>query len=194
MFSTGESMATKTLLTVEEFARLFERRDCFYELVDGELVTVSPGMFLHNRVRDRLLIVLTAFVEAHQLGIVVSEQPFHLFGNTVRYPDVAFVRSGRKLPPDKFPEGAPDLAVEIISPSNTSREMDRRISDFFAAGSTRVWVVYPEDREVYVHGMAGVVCRRGDETLEDPELLPGFSVKVSTLFGTVAETSPKGAD
>ena len=90
-------MATKTLLTVEEFAQIFERRDCFYELVEGELITVSPGMFLHNRVRDRLLIVLSAFVEAHRLGIVVSEQPFHLFGNTVRYPDVAFVRSGRML-------------------------------------------------------------------------------------------------
>ncbi|MGO8816465.1 MAG: Uma2 family endonuclease [Terriglobia bacterium] len=176
-------MATKTLLTVEEFARLFERRDCFYELVEGELVTVSPGMFLHNRVRDRLLIVLTAFVEAHRLGIVVSEQPFRLFGNTVRYPDVAFVRSGRMLPPHKFPEGAPDLAVEIISPSNTSREMDRRISDFFAAGSTRVWLVYPEDGEVYVHGLTGVVRRSGDEALEDSELLPGFSVKVSNLFG-----------
>jgi Uma2 family endonuclease len=175
-------MATKTLLTVEEFARIFERRDCFYELVEGELVTVSPGMFLHNRVRDRLLIVLAAFLEAHPLGIVVSEQPFHLFGNTVRYPDIAFVRSGRMLPPNKFPEGAPDLAVEIISPSNTSREMDRRISDFFAAGATRVWVVYPEDREVYVHGLTGMVRRSGDESLEDPELLPGFSVKVSSLF------------
>ena len=60
--------------------------------------------------------------------------------------------------------------------------MDRRISDFFAAGSTRVWLVYPEHREVYVHGLAGVVRRSGDETLEDPELLPGFSVKVSSLF------------
>ena len=175
-------MATKTLLTVEEFARIFERRDRFYELVEGELITVSPGMFLHNRVRDHLLIVLTAFVQAHRLGIVVSEQPFHLFGNTVRYPDVAFVRSGRMLPAHKFPEGAPDLAVEIISPSNTPREMDRRISDFFAAGSTRVWVVYPEDREVYVHGLTGVVRRSGDEALEDSELLPGFSVKVASLF------------
>jgi Uma2 family endonuclease len=101
----------------------------------------------------------------------------------VRFPDVAFVRSGRTLPPDKLPEGAPDLAIEVISPTNTPREIDQRVSDFFAAGSTRVWRVYPEHREVYVHGLAGVVCRRGDDTLDDPELLPGFSVKVSTLFG-----------
>jgi Uma2 family endonuclease len=176
-------MATKTLLTVEEFARLFEQRDCFYELVEGERVTVSPGMSLYNRVRDRLLIVLTAFVEAHRLGTVVSEQAFHLFGNTVRVPDVALVHSGRILPPDKLPEGAPDLAIEAISPTNTPREMHRRISDFFAAGSTRVWVVYPEVREVYVHGLTGVVRRSGDEALEDSDLLPGFSVKVSSQFG-----------
>jgi Uma2 family endonuclease len=178
-------MATKTLLTVEEFARIFEQRDCFYELVEGELITVSPGMFLHNYVRDRLLRLLAAFVEDHRLGMVVSEQPFHLFGTTVRYPDVAFVRSGRVLPPHKFPEGAPDLAVEIISPSNTPSYMDRRISDFFAAGSARVWVVYPEEREVYVHGMNGMVRHGGDDLLEDPELLPGFSVKASSLFETV---------
>ncbi|MGD0222865.1 MAG: Uma2 family endonuclease [Terriglobia bacterium] len=176
-------MATKTLLTVDEFLRLPEPLDCFYELVEGELITVSPEMFLHNEVRDNLLILLKTFAEAHRLGTVVSGQLFHLFGNTVRFPDVAFVRSGRTLPPDKLPEGAPDLAIEVISPTNTLREMNQRISDFFAAGSTRAWVVYPEYREVYVHGLAGVVCRRGDDTLDDPELLPGFSVKVSSLFG-----------
>ena len=187
-------MATKTLLTVEEFLRLPEPLDCSYELVEGELITVSPGMFRHNKVRDNLLVLLKTFVEARQLGTVVSEQSFHLLGNTVRVPDVAFVRSGITLPPDKLPEGGPDLAIEVISPTNTPREMDQRVSDFFAAGATRVWLVYPEHREVYAHGLAGVIRRRGDETLEDPELLPGFSVKVSTLFGTVAETSPKGAD
>lgn len=175
-------MATKTLLTVEEFLRLPEPLDCFYELVEGELIAVSPEMFLHNEVRDNLLILLKTFAEAHRLGTVVSGQLFHLFGNTVRFPDVAFVRSGKTLPPDKLPEGAPDLTIEVISPTNTPREMDQTVSDFFAAGSTRVWLVYPEHQEVYVHGLSGVVRRRGDDTLEDSELLPGFSVKVSSLF------------
>ena len=179
-------MATKTLLTVEEFAQQFGKFDMFQELVEGELVTMSPAMFLHNYVRDTLLVLLKTFVDAHQLGIVVSEQPFHLFGSTVRCPDVAFVRKGRMIPPDRFPEGAPDLAIEVISPSNTLHEMERRVSDFFAAGTTRVWVVYPEEREVYVHGLAGVVRHREDEMLEDPELLPGFSVKVSSLFEQAA--------
>ncbi len=175
-------MATKTFTTVEEFMPLLESRDLWYELVEGEVVTVSPGMFRHNQVRDAVFFALTVFLKDHKLGTIVAEQPFHLFGNTVRIPDIAFVRSGRDLPPEKLPEGAPDLAVEVVSPSNTPRELDARISDYFAAGCQRVWLVYPEHGEVYVHGLAGVTRRRGEEILEDSELLPGFSVKVSSLF------------
>ena len=178
-------MATKTLLTVEEFLRLPDsvgNRDVRYELVEGELVTVSPGMLPHNLIRDAILTVLRAFVMSRRLGTAVSEQAFHLFANTVRVPDVAFICTGRPLASDAPIEGAPDLAVEVMSPTNTPREIDQRISDYFAAGCRRVWVVYPEDREVYVHGLAGVTRRRGDDLLEDAELLPGFSVKVSELF------------
>jgi Uma2 family endonuclease len=86
------------------------------------------------------------------------------------------------MPPDTLPGGAPDLVVEVISPSNTPHEINQRVSDYFAAGCMRVWLVYPEHREVYIHGLTGVSRRRGDEVLEDAELLPGFSVKVSSLF------------
>ena len=178
-------MATKTLLTVEDFVRLPESiggQDVRYELVEGELITVSPGMLPHNLVRDTILMVLKAFVVPRKLGTVVSEQPFQLSERTVRVPDVAFVRSGRALETDRPIEGAPDLAVEVVSASNRPREIDQRISDYFAAGCQRVWVLYYEDREVYIHGLAGVTRRRGDDLLEDAELLAGFSVKVSTLF------------
>jgi len=153
-----------------------------YELAEGELISLSPTMPEHHDVRDTLLVALRNFLAGRGLGRVWSEQAFHLFGDTVRIPDIAFVRAGRSIEPRQLPEGAPDLAVEVISPSNTPREIDRRISDYFAAGCRRVWLVYPEHREVYVHGLAGVVCRRGDELLEDPELIPGFSVKASSLF------------
>jgi Uma2 family endonuclease len=175
-------MATKTLLTIEQFIPLFESKDTFCELVEGEVVHVSPGVFLHNRVRDRILRILADFVERHSLGTVVSEQPFHLFGNTVRFPDIAFVQAGRELPLRGFPKGAPDLAIEVISPSNTPREMDRRVSDYFAAGCKRVWLVYPEDREVYIHGLSGITRRIAGDLLEERELLPGFSAEVSKLF------------
>jgi Uma2 family endonuclease len=175
-------MATKTLLTVEDFMPVFESMDGWCELVDGEVVEVSPGVFLHNHVRDTLLVILRTFVDLHKLGTVVAEQPFHLFGNTVRFPDVAFVRSGRELPLRGFPDGAPDLAIEVISPTNTLRQMEWKVSDYFAAGCKRVWVVYPEEREVYIHGLSGVTRRSEADSLEDSELLPGFSVKISALF------------
>ncbi len=148
-------MATKALVTVEDFKPVFESREGWCELVEGEAVPESPGMFEHNRVRDKLLHLLMTFLDTHTLGTAVSKQPFHLFGNTVRFPDIAFVSLGRQLPPREFPEGAPDLAVEVISPSNTMREMDQKISHYFTAGCKRVWVVYPEEREVYIHGLSG---------------------------------------
>lgn len=175
-------MATKTLLTVEEFLRLPQSKDEWYELVEGELVVMSPGMLPHNRVRDRALVVLMGLVEGRKLGIVVAEQCFHLFGNTVRIPDLAVILGERDLPTDRPIEGAPDLVVEVVSPSNTPREIHRRISDYFAAGCKRVWVFYPEEKEIYIHEPGGVTRRRADELLEEPELLPGFSVKVSSLF------------
>jgi Uma2 family endonuclease len=175
-------MATETLLTVEEFLRLQHPKDVWYELVEGELVVLSPGMLPHNRVRDRALVVFMGWVEGHKLGIVVAEQCFHLFGNTVRIPDLAIILGERDLPIDRPIEGAPDLVVEVVSPSNTPREIHQRISDYFAAGSKRVWVFYPGEREIYIHGPGGVTRRRGDELLEEPELLPGFSAKASSVF------------
>jgi Uma2 family endonuclease len=178
-------MAIETLLTVEEFLRLPESvgdHDAHYELVEGELVAVTPTLPEHNNVRDTLLVALRNFLAGRELGRAWSEQAFHLFGNTVRIPDISFVRAGRILDPHQLPDGAPDLAMEVVSPSNTPREIDQRVSDYFAAGSKRVWVVYPEHRGVYIHGLAGVTRRRGDDLLEDPELLPGFSVKVSSVL------------
>jgi len=177
-------MATKALLTVEDFMRLPESvddRDVRYELVEGELIELQPEMLRHNLVRDKVLFTLMEFVGSAGLGTIIGLQWFHLFGNTVRRVDVAFVKSGRELPSDKLPEGAPDLAVEVTSPNNTAHDLAQRISNYFAAGCRRVWVLYPEHHEVYIHG-SGVSRRRGDELLEDAELLPGFSVKVSSLF------------
>jgi len=178
-------MATKTLLTVEDFLRLPESvgaQDVRYELVEGELVTMSPGMLPHNLIRDTVLVILKTFAKSRNLGVVVSEQAFQLSERTVRVPDIAFVRAGRELAIDRPIADAPELAVEVVSPSNSPREIDERVSDYFAAGCRRVWLVYPEHREIYIHGLAGVTRRKSGEQLEDSDLLPGFSIPVSSLF------------
>lgn len=183
--SQVSNMATKTLLTVEEFLRRPESvgtQDVRYELVEGELITLPLEMLHHNLVRDNVLVALLEYVDGKKRGTVIGMQACQLFGSTVRTPDVAFFRAGRTILLDRLPEGAPDLAVEVVSPTSTAREMDHRVSDYFAAGCRRVWLVYPEHREVYIHGLTGVSRRRGDDLLEDAELLPGFSVKVVNLF------------
>jgi Uma2 family endonuclease len=177
-------MATKTLLTVEDFLRRLDTPDTRCELVEGELITVSPPMPEHNDVRDTLLVALRNFLAGRGLGRVWSEQAFHLFGDTVRIPDIAFVRAGRSIEPRQLPEGGPDLAVEVVPDGTAVREHFWRISDYFAAGGKRVWVIYPNHNEVYIHGQRGITCKQGEDLLEDPELLPGFSVKVSSLFET----------
>ena len=175
-------MATKTLLTVDEFLRLPEPLDCFYELVEGELITVSPEMFLHNEVRDNLLILLKTFAEAHRLGTVVSGQLFHLFGNTVRFPDVAFVRSGRTLPPDKLPEGAPDLAIEVVSPDDSRRYVREKALNWLAEGAIVVVVLDPRtcSATVYREGQDAGVFTDGELDLSDA--VPGWRVAVADFF------------
>jgi Uma2 family endonuclease len=175
-------MATKTLMTVEEFFRLREQADTRYELADGELIAVPRTTPEHSHVAETLLVALRNFLAQRGTGQVWSEQPFQLSGDTVRIPDISVVRANRTIAPGQIPEGAPELAVEIESPERAVREHFRRLGDYFAAGCKRVWMVYPEHGEVYMHGLAGVTRRRGDEALEDSELLPGFSVKVSSLF------------
>ena len=180
-------MATRALFTVDDYVRLPESvggQDVRYELVEGELVAVSPTTPLHNDVRDTLLVAMRNFLAGKNVGRAFAEQAFQLSASTVRIPDISFVRVGRVIDPHRIPDGAPDLAVEVLSPSNTPREIDERISDYFSAGCQRVWVIYPEEHEVYVHGLAGVTRRRRGELLEDAELLPGFSVRVSELFNS----------
>jgi len=157
-------------------------RDVRWELVEGQPVEIVPEAFEHNRVRDNVLMALLNYADRKRNGTAVGMQHFRLSGGTVRRPDISFVRAGRELPLDKLPEGAPDLAIEVISPSNTPREIEQRISDYFAAGCKRVWVIHPEHQEVYIHGLAGVTRRHGNEILEDAELLGSFSVRVSEFF------------
>ena len=82
-----------------------------------------------------------------------------------------------------FPVGAPDIAVEVVSPSDTAAEIARKVAEYLAAGSQRVWVVYPAGRRVVVHRADGsVLSYGGDDVITDEELLPGFSLPLSEIF------------
>lgn len=131
------------------------------------------------------------FVAPRRLGWILGADGFvWLFGAQLRAPDVSFVRRdqrprGRLL--DKgYADIAPALAVEVFSPGNTVREIERKRADFFASGTELFWIVYPDRQEVEVSTSQEThrVLRR-DDTLDGGSVLPGFSLEVAELFAAV---------
>jgi Uma2 family endonuclease len=158
------------------------------ELVRGELTMVSPPGFRHGRVETRITHALNSFVESRGLGVVVSgESGFHIARDpdTVRAPDVAFIRAERLTDgvPVGFFQGAPDLAVEIVSPGDRASELTAKVQDWLGAGSCVVWVVDPETRTVSVcRSRTDIVVLTSSDTLPGGDLLPGFSMPVNVIF------------
>jgi Uma2 family endonuclease len=181
-------MDAKTLMSVEEFDRLAEPDELSYELDEGELVVMTKPRPLHNKIAERLFRALDRYLESHPVGeAFIFEYLFVLGPTTKRAPDISFLRSERasKIDPNADIPGAPDLAVEVLSPNDTASAMRRKIRQYFAAGAQCVWIVYPETREVEVWRQPSQpqkVLQEAD-VLEDPDLLPGFALRVSTLFG-----------
>lgn len=170
------------------------------EIVRGVFVPMTAPGTLHGVVTMRIGSRLHVHVEEHQLGIVTTaETAFRLARNpdTVRCPDSAFVRAERvpaPLPRGAF-EGAPDLAVEVLSPSNTRTEIDRKLAEYLRHGSRQVWIVDPEARTVVTHAAGGLPrFLEGDDVLEGGELLPGFSVPLARVFPPEAPPAPPGPD
>jgi Uma2 family endonuclease len=176
-------MATKTLLTVEQFEQLPDD-GMRHELDEGELIAVPPTFGLHGKVQAKTAYHLQNFAGARELGLVLVEAGFRLKRNTVLAPDVSFIRAERANTLDlesRF-ECAPDLAVEVISPSETAAEIAHKVRHYLHAGAV-VWVLYPKDRTVHVFETSkSARVLEADDLLESPSLLPGFAVRVSELF------------
>jgi Uma2 family endonuclease len=162
-----------------------EKRLC--ELVDGTLVEKPLG-YKESMIAIALAAALRDFVHARKLGIVTGEAGMmKLFPHLVRIPDVAFTSRDRlpggKVPSEQVPLLAPDLAVEVLSPSNTPREMERKRSEYFRAGVRLVWIVDIDDRTVDVYtAPENPVRLSGSQTLDGGQVLPGFSISLRDLF------------
>jgi Uma2 family endonuclease len=166
-----------------------------YELVKGELKrkgdphTMSPTGFKHGTIVARLTIALGKYTEANELGEVTgAESGFKLASDpdTVRAPDVGFVHRDR-IPAgeltEKFWPGAPDFAVEVTSPSDSSSDMDEKVGDYLSAGVRLIWVVNPKKRTVMVHrpGSEPHTLTESD-TLDGLDVVAGFHYRVARLF------------
>ena len=160
-----------------------------YELVKGELKRMSPTGDEHGEVTMRLASPLYQYVTLNKLGkVYAAETGFKLESDpdTVRAPDIAFVSMERIQAAGRiqgYRGGAPDLAVEVLSPGNTKREMAEKVKAYFAAGARLVWVVNPKPKTVTVYrSPSDIVTLTEKDTLEGGEVVPGFQIPVAEIF------------
>lgn len=180
--------ATVQLLTADELLAMPD--DGFrYELVDGELRKMALAGSQHGRVTYKVSSQLGRHVEANDLGVVfAAETGFRLRSNpdTVRAPDVAFVSKQRFEQigdtPGYWP-GAPDLAIEVLSPGDNYAEVEEKVFDWLDAGGRLVPVFNPHKRTATAYrSRASIRVYTEDETLDASDAVPGWSVPVARVF------------
>jgi len=166
----------------------------FFELLDGVLVEKAMG-FRESMLAAVIIRFLGNFVADRNLGLVTgSDGMMRLAPGLVRYPDVAFISwatlKGR-VPTVPVPDVAPDLAIEVLSASNTDAEMQRKLREFFGAGTRLAWLIDPETRTAAVYTTPGqMVLLTEAGTLDGGSVLPGFTLPLKQLF---AELDRSGA-
>ena len=182
-------MSTTTVVTADELLAMPTGMGKRYELVAGELRVMSPAGWRHGKIVSRLNSKLEAYVAQHDLGVVFgAETGFRLARDpdTVRAPDVSFVAKDHipdQEPDDGFWPGAPDLAVEVLSPGDRTGEVDETIDAWLIAGCAAVWVVNPKLKTVTVYlSRTDVQAKAAGDVLVGDPVVPGFSCTVDELF------------
>lgn len=174
----------RDITTAEELLRAGDIGRC--ELIRGELHVMIPAGYEHGRITVNLATPIAIHAKVNSLGTVVAaETGFRLAHNpdTVRAPDVAFVRADRPGPDRGYYPGAPDLAVEVLSPDDRPGYVRDKVAEWLEAGTRAVWVVDPRTRAVVVHEPGGEPRKYGEaDTLPGGEVLPGFELAVAEVF------------
>ena len=177
-------MATGALLTVEQFVEMNVADDQSYELVDGELVPLPSATPLHSIIQGRMIQLLRNYFDRNPIGGVLGDTDCRVGEGTVRKPDLALFSGERwqHLDLKKVPVPyAPDIAVEVLSPSEHALDVNRKVRDYLGAGSQEVWLLDPENGELHVRTKPGIRILQQSDTLESA-LLPGFSVAAGSLL------------
>jgi Uma2 family endonuclease len=178
-------MAVLTRYRVSDLATL-ERAPgvAHFELSEGELIPVGNAGARHELIKSKAAKLLTAYALTSELVEVLTESSFTLAEETSRQPDVAVISRARylQLPDEDVPiPFAPDLAVEVISISESAIDAEHKVAEYFAGGTSEVWQIYPRERFIRIRRQGLVQDVEGAQLLETP-LLPGFSVAVEEFF------------
>jgi Uma2 family endonuclease len=170
-----------------------DHEDRLCELVDGVLVEKGMG-FRESLLALAISSILRGFIIPRNLGLVVGpDGALKLMPGLVRIPDVSYLSwasiPGGKVPKEAVPPISPDLAVEVLSESNTKREMARKRREYFASGTRLVWDVDPEARTVAVYDAPERFRLLAEtDTLDGGDLLPGFALRLADLFGELDQS------
>ncbi len=181
-------MPATALVTSEQYLALPDQFDqngnrIKDELIGGEIVRMPTPSQLHDLIKSEISLKLSQFLLANtnlrlksvvEMGVRVNQL-------NVLVPDVTVIRRDRINLAARIFEGAPDLAVEVVSPTDTASHLKTKVDAYLANGCHSVWVVYPESKSVISYSVDSMHEFRADEAIEDP-LLPGFSVPVSAFF------------
>ena len=177
----------ETLLTLEEFLDLPDQPGSAHELLNGRLIEMSAPQFEHGAVQTMMAFELMALARTSfpQL-LVATHTGFVLNSGTVQAPDVlAIGRDSYRAMETKGGAlvGAPDLAIEIVPPNESAQDLDDKVEAHLAAGTKAVWVVWPRTRHVLVCHQNREVRNAGyGGSLDAPDVLPGASIPVSSIF------------
>jgi Uma2 family endonuclease len=180
--------------TEQDLLRFVERGEMLCELIDGTLVEKPVGYF-ESLIAVRLIIALGNFVVPRNLGLISGpDGMMRLFSGRIRLPDVAFVAftslPGGKVPTKRVPNLAPDLAVEVLSESNTRAEIDQKLKEYFESGTRLAWVIDPPSRTVAVYLLPQQPDHvlGSNESLDGGPVLPGFAMPIVQLFEPQPQT------
>ncbi len=177
-------------VTAEEFWQIVQKSGDKQrlELIDGAIVEMPPSSPENTITAGRILAFVFNFVEERNLGFVSgADGGYTLSPNTVFVPDVAFVSKARVPTIPREFQGAPDLAIEVISPSETPREINDKTARYLTSGTQMVWNVYPQDKIVEVwqsteDGGMKVHTLTIHDILDGGDVLPGFRLPISRIF------------
>lgn len=170
----------------EEFARMTDLEHC--ELVQGRIVQMTSPGFAHGEVEVNIGAEIRAFVRRHKLGRVSGGEAgiyTKRHPDTVRGADVIFISHERyaQKSPGPFLDVAPELIVEVLSPSNTHSEMMQKLREYFHIGVRLVWIVDTEACCVYAYrALTDMREFQADDELPGDDVLPGFALKVAAIF------------
>ncbi len=181
--------------TVDDLIRISQIENRHYELIDGTLVEKAMG-WLESMLAGVLLQWLNNYLDQHPIGVATGADGFsHLFIDTVRGPDVAFVSWERLpdgIPVEPIPNLVPNLVIEVLSKGNTRAEMSRKRREYFHAGVQIVWMIDPRSRSVAVYTSSEEVTLVDEQgRLDGGSVLPDWRVDVKELFARIDRHGPQ---